>query len=64
MVLPLVSVTMKLPAPAAGTTVRGVLLQDASFGTQVGASLIKIPVTRTPAVRGAFETAGIRLGSE
>ena len=55
---------MKLPAPAAGTTVRGVLLQDASFGTQVGASLIKIPVTRTPAVRGAFETAGIRLGSE
>jgi hypothetical protein len=56
--------TMKLPAPAAGTTVRGVLLQDASFGTQVGAGLIKIPVTRTPAVRGSFETAGIRLGSE
>jgi len=46
----------------AKNAVSGVLLQDASFGTDVGAGLIRIPVTS--AVRGSFETAGIRLRND
>jgi hypothetical protein len=56
--------TMRLPAPATATTVRGVLLQDPTFGIQVGAGLIKIPTSRTPAVKGSFETSGIRFNNE
>jgi hypothetical protein len=47
-------------APSATKTpVSGVLLQDASFGNQVGIGFVKIPVAS--AVKGAFRTAGIRL---
>lgn len=57
----LFSGTLALPAPAAKTTVGGVLLQDASFGTQVGVGVIKIPVTGPGLVKGAYQTSGIEL---
>lgn len=44
--------------PDGNSRVDGVLLQDESFGTTVGAGLIKIPI---PGQRGAFRTAGIEL---
>ena len=46
----------------AKNAVSGVLLQDATFGTEVGTGLIRIPVTS--ALRGSFETAGIRLRND
>jgi subtilisin-like proprotein convertase family protein len=51
--------TLKLPAPAAGATLSGVLLQDKSFSTLIGQGLIKIPVTAP--VRGSFQTSGVTL---
>ena len=44
--------------PDGRSTVNGVFLQDESFGTQVGAGLVKIPVV---GVRGAFRTVGIEM---
>jgi len=57
--------TLSLAAPATGTTVAGVLLQDPAFLEQIGAGFVKIPITAPPnqtaLPRGSFETAGIRL---
>jgi len=53
----LFSGNLTLTAPATASTVGGVLVQDADFGSQIGVGLIKIPTTTT----GVFGTAGIEF---
>ncbi|MCB1062372.1 MAG: hypothetical protein KDN20_05545 [Verrucomicrobiae bacterium] len=50
---------MTLPAPAVNSRVSGVLLQDQSFGFQIGVGLVKIPILGS--VPGSFETMGLNL---
>ncbi len=51
--------SLTLAAPATKSDFSGVLLQEDSFGSLVGQGLIKVPVTS--AVKGSYETVGIRL---
>ncbi|MBL9153747.1 MAG: choice-of-anchor I family protein, partial [Verrucomicrobiales bacterium] len=50
-----------LTLPNGAGVVNGVLLQDASFGTQVGAGLVRVPLPLTVVPRGSFQTIGIDL---
>jgi hypothetical protein len=53
--------TLGLPAPAAKSSISGVLLQAESLGSLVGQGLVKIPITGTGLVKGSYQTSGIRL---
>jgi hypothetical protein len=54
--------TLGLPAPAAKSSISGVLLQDESLGSLVGQGLIKVPITAP--VKGSFQTFGVELRNE
>ena len=51
--------TLGLAAPANRSAVKGVFLQEESFGMLVGQGLVKVPIDGP--VRGSFQTAGIEL---
>jgi hypothetical protein len=53
--------TLGLPAPAAKSSISGVLLQDESLIGLVGQGLVKIPITGTGLVKGSYQTSGVRL---